>query len=78
MATIIFCYLNLSNLMCTKDFVAVNFRFYAMNYLVWKMSLKNRFCYSGKVEVIYRGINSHFQNGNLTWKTLTQTNLSDG
>ena len=48
---IVFCYINLSNLLCTKGFDTINFPF-TRNDRVWKMWFESRFCYQGKEKVV--------------------------
>ena len=48
---IVFCYINLSNLLWTKGFDTINFPF-MRNNRVWKMRFESRFCYQGEAEVV--------------------------
>ena len=58
---LVFCYINLSNLLWTKGFDIINFPL-TRNDRVWKMRLESRFCNWSKAEVVNPAWDSHFYN----------------
>ena len=63
---IVFCFINLSNLLWAKAFDNINFPF-TRNDRVWKMIFDSRFCCQGEAELVNPAWDSHFYNKIIQW-----------